>query len=178
MPSTTLACQLELIRRPSELDIWHVIGGMPVLISEIPVAIILPVQRIIFTRVAGAQLDNGNMTQLYTKNGRPLQRDGSRMFSGSGTYLGLIEGRYVFDTLGQYAGTIEGDRLVYRIIDSARIASSSIAAPRRRSPMMPKEAHTDRHASSIQAQDPCLGVDSARCERSSYRVLALDQLVR
>jgi hypothetical protein len=70
------------------------------------------------------------MPQLYTKNGRPLQRDGDRLFAGSGTYLGMIQGRYVFDTAGQYAGTLDGDRVVYRIVDSARIASPTIAAPR------------------------------------------------
>ncbi|WP_026851137.1 hypothetical protein [Glaciibacter superstes] len=70
------------------------------------------------------------MPQLYTKNGRPLQRDGNRLFSGSGTYLGTIQGLYVFDTSGQYAGTIDGDRVVYRAIDSARISSPTIAAHR------------------------------------------------
>lgn len=70
------------------------------------------------------------MTQLYTKNGRPLQRDGDRLFAGSGAYLGIIEGNFVFSTSGQYAGTIDGDRVVYRAIDSARIASPTVAAPR------------------------------------------------
>ena len=70
------------------------------------------------------------MPQLYTKNGRPLQRDGDRLFAGSGIYLGMIQGRYIFATSGQYAGTIDGDRVVYRLIDSARISSPTIAAPR------------------------------------------------
>ncbi|PRB65658.1 hypothetical protein [Microbacterium sp. MYb45] len=70
------------------------------------------------------------MSHLYTKNGRPLQRAGGQLWSGSGTYLGVIQGRHVFDTTGQYAGTIDGDRVVYRAVDSARIASPSIAAPR------------------------------------------------
>ena len=70
------------------------------------------------------------MTQLYTKNGRPLQRGGDHLCSGSGIYLGTIQGRYVFDASGQYAGTIDGDRVVYRVIDSACIASPTIAAPR------------------------------------------------
>jgi hypothetical protein len=70
------------------------------------------------------------MTQLYTKNGRPLQRVGDRLFSGSGTYQGTIQGRYIFDTSGRYAGTIAGDRVVFRAADSARIASPSVAAPR------------------------------------------------
>ena len=50
--------------------------------------------------------------------------------AGSGTYLGTIQGRYVFDTSGQYAGTIDGDRVVYRTIDSARISSPTIVGPR------------------------------------------------
>ncbi len=70
------------------------------------------------------------MPQLYTKNVRPLQRDGNQLFAGSGTYLGTIQGRYVFDTSGQYAGTIDGDRVVYRTIDSARISSPTIVGPR------------------------------------------------
>lgn len=49
---------------------------------------------------------------------------------GSGVYLGIIQGRYVFDTSGKYAGTLDGDRVVYRTVDSARIASPTIAAPR------------------------------------------------
>jgi hypothetical protein len=70
------------------------------------------------------------MPQLYTKNGRPLQRDGDRLFAESGTYLGTIQGRYVFDTSGQYAGTLDSDRVVYRAVDSARISSPTISAPR------------------------------------------------
>lgn len=70
------------------------------------------------------------MPQLYTKNGRRLQRDSYRLFAGSGTCLGTIQGRYVFDTSGQYAGTLDGDRVVYRVVDSARISSPTIAAPR------------------------------------------------
>lgn len=70
------------------------------------------------------------MSQLYTKNGRPLQRSGDQLWSGSGTYLGTIRGKYVFNTSGQYAGTVDGDRVVYRAVDSARIASPTVAAPR------------------------------------------------
>ncbi|MDB5478880.1 MAG: hypothetical protein JWM96_1375 [Alphaproteobacteria bacterium] len=70
------------------------------------------------------------MSQLYTKNGRPLQREGNRLFAGSGAYLGAIQGKYVFDTSGQYTGTVDGDRVVYRAVDSARISSPTIWAPR------------------------------------------------
>ncbi|SFS17008.1 hypothetical protein SAMN04487846_3424 [Microbacterium sp. cf046] len=70
------------------------------------------------------------MSRLYTRNGRPLQHSGGQLWAGSGTYVGTIRGKYVFDTSGQYAGTVDGDRVVYRAVDSARIASPTIAAPR------------------------------------------------
>lgn len=70
------------------------------------------------------------MSQLYTKNGRSLQHDGDRLWSGSGIYLGTIQGAYVFDTSGQYAGTIDGDRVVYRAVDFARISNPTAVASR------------------------------------------------
>lgn len=70
------------------------------------------------------------MTRLFTKRGRPLQRDGDKLYARSGKYLGRIKGRYVFDTSGKYAGTIDGDRVVYRSMDSARVAAPSVAAAR------------------------------------------------
>lgn len=75
-------------------------------------------------------MENAHMPQLYTKNDRPLQRDGNQLFAESGTYLGTIQGRYFFDTSDQDAGTIDGDRVVYRAVDSARISSPAVAAPR------------------------------------------------
>lgn len=68
------------------------------------------------------------MTNLYTKNGRPLRRDGYRLFAHSGTYVGRINGNYVFDPFGRYAGTIVGDRVVYRSSHSARISSPIASA--------------------------------------------------
>ena len=75
-------------------------------------------------------MKNVTVPQLYTNNGRPLQRDGDCFFAGSGAYLGMIRGRYVFDSSGKYAGAIDGDRVVWGLIDSARISSQNIAAPR------------------------------------------------
>jgi hypothetical protein len=75
-------------------------------------------------------VENTDMPQLFTKNGRPLQRDGDRLFAKSGIYLGTVRDQYVFNPSGKYAGTIDSDRVVYRVIDSARISSPSIAAPR------------------------------------------------
>jgi hypothetical protein len=70
------------------------------------------------------------MTNLYTKNGRPLQRDGDRLFARSGTYLGRVHGDRVYDPSGRYAGTIVGDRIVYRSTDSASISSPATSANR------------------------------------------------
>jgi hypothetical protein len=68
------------------------------------------------------------MSQLYTKNGRPLQVSGSALYSRSGQYVGNIRGDTVFDPGGKYAGTIVGDRVVYRRTDSAQVSSPSIQA--------------------------------------------------
>lgn len=70
------------------------------------------------------------MTNLYTKNGRPLQRDGERLFARSGTYVGRVKVDRVFDPSGRYAGTIVGDRVVYRSTDSASISGPSNSANR------------------------------------------------
>lgn len=69
------------------------------------------------------------MSNLYTKNGRPVQVFGSNVYSRSGTYLGRISGEKVYDPSGRYAGTIAGDRVVYRSTDSASISGPSVSAP-------------------------------------------------
>jgi hypothetical protein len=68
------------------------------------------------------------MSQLYTKDGRPLQVSGSDIYSRSGKPIGQIRGDTVFGTDGRYAGTIVGDRVVYRSTDSARMGSPSSRA--------------------------------------------------
>lgn len=68
------------------------------------------------------------MTSLYTKNGRPLQVSGSELYSRSGAYLGRIENGKVYDPHGRYAGTIDGDRVVYRSTDSASSSGPSTSA--------------------------------------------------
>ena len=60
---------------------------------------------------------------LYTKNGRPLQVYSEIVYSRSGKVIGRIRGKKVYGTDGRYAGTIVGDRLVYRSIDGARVSS-------------------------------------------------------
>jgi hypothetical protein len=67
---------------------------------------------------------------LYTKNGRPLQVSGDRVYSRSGKVVGRIRGNKVYGTDGRYVGTITGNRLVYRSTDSAGVSSSFSAADR------------------------------------------------
>lgn len=61
--------------------------------------------------------------RLYTKNGRPLQVSGDRVYSCSGTYVGHLSGGRLYDPSGRYAGTVERDRVVYRSSDSATVSS-------------------------------------------------------
>ncbi len=70
------------------------------------------------------------MSRLYTKNGRPLQVSGSKLYSRSGKYVGRISGNKVHDPSGRYAGTIVGDRVVYRTTDSAAVSGPSVSTPR------------------------------------------------
>jgi hypothetical protein len=66
---------------------------------------------------------NAGMADLYTKNGRPLRRSGDDVFSRSGTHVGRVRGSKVYGPDGRYAGTIVGDRVIYRSVDSAGISS-------------------------------------------------------
>lgn len=63
---------------------------------------------------------------LYTKNGRPLQVQGDRVYSRSGQYLGHLSNGKIYDPSGRYAATVDGDRAVYRSTDSATISSPTI----------------------------------------------------
>jgi len=78
----------------------------------------------------GGQAHTGAVSDLYTKNGRPLRRSGDKLFAPSGTYVGRIKGDDVFDPSGRYAGTIVGDRVAYRSTHSARIAGPTVSANR------------------------------------------------
>ena len=88
------------------------------------------------------------MSDLYTKNGRPLQRTGDSLYSRSGRYLGRIRNGKVYDPNGKYAGTIAGDRVVYRGTDSASVGSPSTAANRAGS------ARANRAGSAIWGDEP------------------------
>ncbi len=85
---------------------------------------------------------------LYTKNGRPLQVSGDRVFSRSGKIVGRIKGKKVFGTNGRYVGTIARDRLVYRSTDSASLGSPFSAANRAGS------ARANRVGSAIWGEEP------------------------
>jgi hypothetical protein len=63
------------------------------------------------------------MADLYTKKGRPLRRSGDDLFARSGKHVGRIRDDKVYHPNGRYAGTIVGDRVIYRSTDSARIGS-------------------------------------------------------
>ena len=78
----------------------------------------------------GGRGHSGLVADFYTRNGRPLRRSGDKLFARSGTYVGKIKSDYVFDPSGRYAGTIVGERIVYRSTHSARIASPSVSANR------------------------------------------------
>ena len=85
---------------------------------------------------------------LYTKNGRPLQVSGDKVYSKSGKIVGKIRGTKVFGTDGRYVGTITGERLVYRSSDGASVGSSFSAANRAGSAM------ANRTGSAIWGDEP------------------------
>jgi hypothetical protein len=68
------------------------------------------------------------MDDLYTRSGRLLQRLGNQLHSRSGSYLGQLRNGKVFDPSGRYCGTVVGDRVVYRTVDSAGAGPVSAAA--------------------------------------------------
>lgn len=85
---------------------------------------------------------------LCTKNGRPLQVSGDRVYSRSGRVVGRIKGNKVYGTDGRYVGTVVGDRLVYRSTDSATISSPFAAGARAGS------AAANRAGSGIGGDEP------------------------
>ena len=69
------------------------------------------------------------MHTLHTKNGRPLQLVGDKLFAKSGAYLGLVKNGQAYHSTGMYAATIVGDRAVYRFEHSATMIGPSMHAP-------------------------------------------------
>lgn len=88
------------------------------------------------------------MDDLYTRSGRLLQRLGNDLHSRSGRYLGQLHNGKVFDPNGRYCGTIVGDRVVYRTIDSAATMAASDAV------VLPASIHANRAGSSIWGVEP------------------------
>jgi hypothetical protein len=88
------------------------------------------------------------MSDLYTKSGRLLQRIDNRLYSRSGRYLGQVEILKIYDPTGRYCGTIVGDRVVYRTIDSAAGGEASLAAA------CPASTHANRKGSPVWGVEP------------------------
>ena len=86
--------------------------------------------------------------RIYTKNGRPLQVHGDKVYSRSGQYVGRIRDGKIFDASGRYAATIVNDRAVYRSIHSARIISASSSGNRS------GIAASNRVGSAIMGEEP------------------------
>ena len=85
---------------------------------------------------------------LYTKDGRPLQVSGDKVYSQSGAIVGRISGDKVHGEDGQYVGTIVGDRLVYRSTQSSSVMGSFSGGSRSGSSL------GNRSASSIWGDEP------------------------
>jgi len=85
---------------------------------------------------------------LYTKNGRPLQVSGDKVYSRSGTIVGRIRQDRVYGTDRRYVGTIVGERLVYRSTHCADASSSFSVANRAGS------ARANRVGSAIWGDEP------------------------
>ncbi|WP_376693692.1 hypothetical protein [Wenzhouxiangella sp. EGI_FJ10409] len=85
---------------------------------------------------------------LYTKDGKPLQVLGDKVYSQSGTVVGKIKSEKVFGPDGRYIGTIVNDRLVYRSTHSAS-ASSPFASANRAG-----TARSNRAASAMWGDEP------------------------
>ena len=91
------------------------------------------------------------MDDLYTRSGRLLQLVGNHLHSRSGNYLGQIRNGKVFDPNGRYAGTVVGDRVVYRTIDSAATVDASAEA------VCPPATKGNRTGSSLWGIEPTFG---------------------
>jgi hypothetical protein len=74
---------------------------------------------------------------LYTKNGKPLQVSGDDIFNRDGIQVGRRRGDKIYGPDGRYAGTVVGDRVVYRSTQSG--SRSSSFAPRRRVGIAPRQ---------------------------------------
>lgn len=88
------------------------------------------------------------MDDLYTRSGRLLQRLDNNLHARSGRYLGQVQNGKVFDRDGRYSGTLVGDRVVYRTVDSAAVGPVSEAAACEAS------THANRKGSGLWGVEP------------------------
>ena len=91
------------------------------------------------------------MDDLYTRSGLLLQLLGSNLHSRSGRYLGQLQDGKVFDRAGRYGGTLVGDRIVFRTVDSAAVGKASEAAA------CPPSTHANRKGSGLWGIEPPFG---------------------
>ncbi|QEL18289.1 hypothetical protein [Limnoglobus roseus] len=87
---------------------------------------------------------------LYTKAGRPLQVVGDAVFTAPGKYVGQRVETKVFGPNGRYVGTVVGNRLVFRLIESAHIGPSSSVEP------IPAQTIPDVTAAIMWGDEPSL----------------------
>ena len=80
------------------------------------------------------------MSSMYTKDGRPLEVRGNKIYGSSGRQVATIRGRKAFGPDGSYVGTVVGNRLIYRSTDSASVGSPF--APQVRAPSARANAAT------------------------------------
>jgi hypothetical protein len=88
------------------------------------------------------------MSELYTKKGKPLQVHGDDIFDRNGVQVGRRRGDKIYGPDGRYAGTIVGDRVVYR--STQRGSRGSAFAPKRRVGI----ARANRVASALSGDEP------------------------
>ena len=91
------------------------------------------------------------MDDLYTRSGLLLQLLGSNLHSRSGRYLGQLQDGKVFDRDGRYGGTLVGDRIVFRTVDSAAVGKAAEAAA------CPTSTHANRKGSGLWGIEPPFG---------------------
>lgn len=88
------------------------------------------------------------MSDLYTRSGRLLQRVGDNLHSRAGRYLGQVSDNKVYDPEGRYCGTLVGDRVVYRTVDSSDRKSASAALD------CPAGTGVNRHGMNLWGLEP------------------------
>jgi hypothetical protein len=86
---------------------------------------------------------------IYTKNGRPLTQSGNNLYSRSGRHVARLRGKKAYAPDGRYVGTLVGDRLVYRSMDSASVGSSFVESISRVG-----TSHMNRLGSAIMGEEP------------------------